>query len=354
MKRKYKSGSVRERNGKFYVRYYGMDGRQHEEFGGETRAKAEKLLRQRVGEVAAGSPVRKAGGDVTVADCLKLVIADYRRNGKDADIPQLRAESVIGPVIGHERAASLTPRAIWAYVAKRRKDHVKDSTINRELSLLRRALRLAASDEYGMIPRAVQVPHLDEGDNVRTGFLTPEEYERMKRALPEYLRPLLCFAYYTGLRRSTLLALRLDQIDMEAGLVWVSRVQTKNRRSQTAPIVGEMRHYCASALARNVEYVFENAGKPIKSFKNAWHTARVEAGLPKLMFHDLRRTAVRDWLAAGADSSTAMAISGHKTSSMLERYNIIDAANVQRAAAMREPKLKLRGEQGETVKMKPS
>lgn len=353
-KRKYKTGSIRENKGRFYIRYYDMTGHQREEFGGATRAAAEKLLRQRVGEVAAGSPVRKAGADVTVADCLNLVLADYRLRRVDTAIPESRIKSVIVPLIGHERAATLNRKAIWAYISTRRKDGRKDSTINRELSLIRRGLKLAASDEYGLIPRAAQVPMLDEGDNVRTGFLRPDEYQRVYDALPEYLHPLFCVAYYTGLRRSTLLGLRLDQIDLDAGLIWVSRAQTKNRTSQTAPIVGEMRAHLAKALNVNSAYVFENKGKPILSFKNAWKAAVKAAGLPSLQFHDLRRTAVRDWVAAGADTSTAMAISGHKTFSMFQRYNIIDAANIQKAAKLREPQIKLRGKQGENMKAKPS
>lgn len=353
-RRKYKSGSVREKSGRFYIRYYDVTGHQREELGGMTRAAAEKMLRQRVGEVASGSPARKAGADVTVADCLGLVLADYRLRRVDASISEMRIKSIINPLIGHERAATLNRKALWAYISTRRADGRKDSTINRELSLIRRGLRLAASDEYGMIPRAAQVPHLDEGDNVRTGFLRPEEYQRVYDALPEYLQPLFCVAYYTGLRRSTLLGLRLDQIDLDAGLIWVSRAQTKNRTSQTAPIVGEMRTHLARALNVNMQYVFEREGKPILSFKNAWNAAVVAAGLPSLRFHDLRRTAVRDWVAAGADTSTAMAISGHKTFSMFQRYNILDAANIQRAAKLREPEIKLREKQGERVRAKPS
>lgn len=353
-KRKYKSGSVREKIGRFYIRYYDMTGHQREEFGGATRSAAEKLLRQRVGEIAAGSPARKAGADVTVSDCLNLVLADYRLRKLDTAIPEARIKSVINPLIGHERAATINRKAIWAYISTRRADGRKDATINRELSLIRRGLKLAASDEYGMIPRAAQVPMLDEGDNVRTGFLRPDEYQRMYNALPDYLQPLFCVAYHTGLRRGTLLSLRLDQVDLDAGLIWVSRSQTKNRTSQTAPIIGDMRAHLARALSVNVRYVFERDGKPILSFKNAWNVARIEAKLPNLRFHDLRRTAVRDWVAAGADTSTAMAISGHKTFSMFQRYNILDAANIQRAAKLRDPQIELRGKQGKPVRAKPS
>lgn len=357
-KRQYKSGSVRERGGRFYIRYYDSTGRQREEFGGPTREAAGKLLRQRIGEVAAGVATTKPSADVTVGECLDLVAADYRRRGKPVAEHQWRIDQIKG-MIGTQKAVKFGFRQAWAYVDLRR-EKVKDSTINRELSLIRRALRMAASDEYEMIPRAPKIPMLDEGDNVRTGFLTPAEYAKMRDSLPEYLKPLICVAYFTGLRRGTLLSLRLDQVDLAAGLIWVDRSQTKNLKSQTAPIVaGEMRGYCEAAMMKNKRYLFENEGKPILSFKNAWSTARDLAGLPGLKFHDLRRTAVRDWLAAGADTHTVMAITGHKTASMLQRYHIIEASNIQRAAKLREPaphppSEKLREEQGKTKGAKPS
>ncbi|MEN6537243.1 MAG: site-specific integrase [Bryobacteraceae bacterium] len=348
-------GSIRERKGRFYVRYYDNTGKQIEEKAGASKQVAEQLLRKRLKEVQAGAAVPKHGATVTVMDCLRLSLTDMQRRGlKSAGIAKMRIGAALGKELGWQKAASFSWEDAWQYISFRQKDGIKPSTVNRELSQLRAALKLAASAKYRLIPAAPEIPHLDEGDNVRTGFLTPEQYERLKQALPEEIRPLLIVGYYTGLRKGTLLSLRLEQIDLEGGLIWVSRSQTKNRRSHTVPIVGDMRAVVAEALERNRTYLFERNGKPIKSFRDAWKIACIEAGVPGLHFHDLRRTAVRDWLAAGADSSTAMAISGHKTSSMLERYNIIDAANVQRAAALREPKLKLRGEQGTTVNTKPS
>lgn len=357
-RRQYGTGGVRERGGRFYIRYSDGAGKQREEFGGESEAAAKRLLAQRVGEIAAGAGPAKATGDVTVGECLDLLLADYRRRGKDSRDAKWRIEGKIRPLIGHQRATRFGHQQAWGYVDARRGDGVKDATINRELSLIRRSLRMAASDEYGMLAKAPKIPMLDEGDNVRTGFLTPAEYGRMRDALPDYLRPLLCVAYYTGLRRGTLLSLRLDQVDLAAGLIWVSRVQTKNRRSQTAPIVaGEMRRFCELAVANNRRYLFEREGNQILSFKNAWTMARVEAGLPNLRFHDLRRTAVRDWLAAGANQGTVMAISGHKTVSMLQRYNIIEAADIQKAAKLREPEVapvEIRERLGKSRTAKPS
>ncbi len=336
-KRSQGNGSIRERKGRFYIRYYDSAGKQIEEKAGASKQVAENLLRKRLKDVQAGSALPKHGSTVTIMDCLRLSLTDMQRRGlASASIAKTRIGATLGKELGWQKAASFSWEDAWKYVGSRQKDGVKSSTINREMSQLRAALKLAASAKYRLIPAAPEIPHLTEGDNVRTGFLSPEQYERLKMALPDEIRPLLIVAYYTGLRKGTLLSLRLDQVDLEAGLIWVSRSQTKNRRAHVVPIVGDMRAAVAEALERNRVYLFEREGKPIRSFRDAWKVACIEAGVPGLYFHDLRRTAVRDWLAAGAPAETVMAISGHKTASMLQRYNIVDAGTVRKVADLRD------------------
>jgi integrase len=73
-----------------------------------------------------------------------------------------------------------------------------------------------------------------------------------------------------------------------------------------------------------VRWVFHREGQPIGDFRKAWCTACRQAGLFGRLFHDFRRTAARNMIAAGVPEKVAMEITGHKSPSMLWRYNIIN------------------------------
>ncbi|MEC4680434.1 MAG: tyrosine-type recombinase/integrase, partial [Nitrospirota bacterium] len=78
--------------------------------------------------------------------------------------------------------------------------------------------------------------------------------------------------------------------------------------------------------------VFHRNGQPIKSYRTAWDNARKRVGLQGKTFHDFRRTMTRHLRDAGVDDPTSMKITGHKTRSVFDRYNIRDERDVKNAA----------------------
>ena len=73
-------------------------------------------------------------------------------------------------------------------------------------------------------------------------------------------------------------------------------------------------------------------GEPVRDLRGTWDTLVKAAGLPRLLLHDFRRSAVRNMIRRGVSQKTARQISGHKTDAVFDRYNIVSEADIQDAA----------------------
>jgi integrase len=113
------------------------------------------------------------------------------------------------------------------------------------------------------------------------------------------------------------------------------------RHRRSFPITPELRKIlerrqeytrrCERAQARIIPFVFHHKGGPVKSFRRTWADACKRAGLPGLLFHDLRRSAVRNLERAGVSRSVAMKLTGHKTESVYRRYAIVAESDLREA-----------------------
>ncbi len=278
-----------------------------------------------------------------VSELLDDLLTDYRINGKDYAWAERKVRLHVRPTFGAIRARKLTTTAVQEYIAQRQKDGAANATVNRELALLKRALNLGRKHTPPKVSRVPHIPMLEE-NNVRKGFFEHDEYLRLKEALPEEIKPLLVFAYYTGCRKGEILSLRWDQVDFSEGLVRLHPGTTKNDEPRVIPLAGDLYDALRAqkrerdAKCPACSSVFFRNGVPIRNFRKAWDTACLQAKLVDnagdalKMFHDLRRTGVRNLIRAGVPEKTAMAISGHKTRSVFDRYNIVSESDLKDAA----------------------
>jgi integrase len=311
-----------------------VDGvRRREACDTKDRDEALAYLHRRQGKLASGELL--APDRVRVRDLFGLLLDDYDvRQVAQTYIAGLKIKSILVPRLGDIKAAKLTTAQVQQYVRDRSK-HVKGSTVNRELGLLRRAFQLGYQQDPPLVARVPHFPKLPEGEP-RKGFLRPEMYRKLLLELPEHLRLLFVIAYHTGLRRGALLRIKWSQVDGEESCIWMEGKKANRKPEPVAvPIYGDMAKFLA-LQPRESEYLFARGARPIKDFRESWDQACERAGIPDLLFHDLRRTAIRNMRRAGVPESVIMKITGHRTRTVFERYNITDQTDTQEAGRRAE------------------
>jgi integrase len=287
---------------------------------------------------------RKARGELSGGAADKVLIGELLDDVLKSDIkPSTRyimgkvIEKNIRPFFGKIRAQRLTTDLMDRYREKRKGEGRSDSTANRELSILRTSFHNARKRTP---PKVLVVPYFPivAETNIRKGFLSDEQYDKLRDELPDELKALFVTGYITGLRRGEITAIQWPQVDFEAGLITLDKGETKNDEPRSVPILdGDMRDLLMAAKKERDEkwphspWVFNRGGERIIDFRWAWDEACKRAGVPDLNFHDLRRTAVRNMRRAGIPQVIRMKISGHKTDSMERRYNIVDAEDLNMA-----------------------
>ena len=338
----YGTGTLFKRGRIWYVSYY-INGRQVQRSSRSNNIQDAKRLRDEIlGKKARGEMGDSASQKITCNELLDDLLEYGKSNIKasTAHIWGLVIKANIRPFFGHLKVASLTTEKLKDYRRKRLAEGRSEGTCNRELSMLRTALNRGRKCTP---PKVISIPYFPmvAETNVRQGFLSDEQYERLRDALPDYLTPLFVTDYFTGVRRGELLAIKWSQADWEQDFITLNAEDTKSGYTRAIPILdGDMRTWLEWSRdhANGSPRVFHNDGEPIRDFRGAWSSACKSAGVPDLKFHDLRRTAVRNMRRAGVPQVVRMRITGHRTDSMERRYNIVDIEDIKSAKELLQRK----------------
>lgn len=308
-------------------------------------AVARELLDDRLREVANHREGLKpfhgpSAERVTVGELLDALERDYEsRQIKGLRVAKAQTQH-LREAFSRSRALSLTTDAVRRYIEVRRSAGKSNATINRETEHLAAAFRLALRERR--LAALPWIPRLSEKGNARQGFFEKDELEAILPHLPAPLDAATLFGYLYGWREDEIRLLRWDAIDRHAREIRL--YESKNGEGRSLPLdEGGWTLIEAQWSAREFptregasglsQWVFHRNGKPVdkSTWGRQWRAARIAAKLPCKLFHDLRRTAIRNMIRAGVPESIAMKISGHRTRAIFDRYNITDERDKRKA-----------------------
>ena len=224
------------------------------------------------------------------------------------------------------------------YIERRTKEGAKPATIRQELANLNTALGLAV--QAGLLDHRPPIAHIAVR-NVRTFAITEERCDALLAYLPSDIRDVAEFAYLTGWRRGEILSLLWSNVDRVNKIIRLEPGTTKNGCGRVFPYGAfplldtllrrrERKTVEAEAkLGLIIPLVFHRGGEPIRSFYKSWRCACERAGIRGYVLHDLRRSTAQNLLRSGTPIQTAMALLGHRTRSMFDRYAIVDEEDLR-------------------------
>jgi integrase len=328
----------------WWLDYYARGRRYRESARTTERKQAERLLAQRLREVGAdligAKPfVGPAQERVKINQLLDALEADYKLRSK-ATPPVFSHLRAVRQGFGDSRAIHVTEEAIDRYVAGCLEQGTAPATVNRRLQLLGHAFRLAVRRKA--VSFAPMIRRLSEVGNARQGFFEDGDFNALVEHLPDYLKDFARFAYLTGWRKGETASLGWADVDREGRVIRLRPEASKNGQGRVVVLEGELwsiieRRWEARALPTTngktvvAAHVFHLHGQLVGDFRQAWASACKKAGLTGKLFHDLRRTAVRNMVRAGVREGVAMEISGHRTRSIFDRYNITSERDLREA-----------------------
>ena len=332
-----------------WVSCYYVRGKEYRESTGSADLKtARRFHKQKLDEIALDRQGTKRvitpmAARVTVNQLLDDLKADIELRELKSSYKLRSHTKAVREYFGGLRALDVTSATIDKYIEKLRAAGKAPATVNRYTQVLGAAFKLAV--ERKKLTEAPMIRKLSEAGNARQGFFERDQVEAVVAALPDYLQDMVRFAHATGWRKSEIIGLRWDMVDTAARTITLPT--TKNGRPRCLSLAGDVaeiitRREQARLVERGgdvrvADLIFHRQGQSVGDFKKSWHVALVKAGLTHQekaadgtvvtvhdrLFHDLRRTAARNLVRSGVREGVAMAVTGHRTRSVFDRYAIV-------------------------------
>jgi integrase len=329
-------GRVFQRGGILWIAY-SLNGKEYRESAQTADLKeAERFLRGKIKEVGADQigarkMVTPQSRKLTICDLCDALRTKYELL-KKASPQNLSHLKRVEADFGHYRALSLSSGKIKEYIKARQDAGHADAAINRTTGMLLQCYRNAVEQKLFSDFDVPSIIHLDETGNARQGFLEPTQFKKLLAEIPVDLKDFVEWSYKTGQRKGEASSMTWDMLSKEGDVLRLPGNIAKNRKARNLPISSDLAKILArrqavrtvnvNGAAEMCKFIFHRKGEPVGDFKKSWRTACKAAGVGNTLFHDLRRSFVKNLTDAGVRASLAMKVGGWSTESMLKRYRI--------------------------------
>jgi integrase len=323
---------------------------------------AKRMLKEHEARVTLKEPVVAQAARVTYDELRADLVAHYQATGS-RDLAEAGCRLThLDRAFRGVRASRITGAAITEYIVQRQSEEIvspkkkqrrrpANGTINREVAVLLKLLRLGV--ERNKVAR-LPIVHKPEENPARQGFLEPAAFEAVRAHLPLDIQLAVTLLYDNAWRLREVTHLLLRQVDLDAGCLRLDPGQAKStgdprtvylRPDTLARLRAHVERVRAleRATGRVIPYLFPIfpgsgirhalVGTQRDNFERAWARACRAAGYPGRLVHDLRRSGIRNLVRAGVPERVVMSISGHRSRSTFDRYNITSETDLQAAAA---------------------
>lgn len=238
----------------------------------------------------------------------------------------------LSTVFEHKRLSEITPWALEKY-RKDRTDAGAPIRVNRELAVLKNLFNKTIAWKLYEGDNPVRAITFRKEPRTRLRVLEPEEETRLLAKAPEPLKSLIMIAINTGLRRSELLTLRWENVDLRRGLLTVQAAYAKTGRQRVVPINSVARQVFTQMQTVAADpLVFPGRhGRERQAVQTPFEHACARAGLTGVTLHTCRHTFASRLVLAGVDLRTLQELGGWRTISMVERYSHLNPAHKAQA-----------------------
>lgn len=311
------------KRGHIWWDYVWMDGIRHaKSTGTANRRKAEIIARQfreELNDIRQRVPQRNP--DVTVGELAARFIADGMAKPHALD----RLNYLL-PFFADIRICDLTPGTVRKYRQERhREKEIKEATVNRDLSVLRRVLYWAV-EEGLLAANPLTRLRMERERRTKRPVMSFREERSLLAKAPDHLRRIIRCALDTGMRRGEILGERWEDIDLDNRILHVTHSKTPEGEARDIPLTNAF-YEMLLPMRRNHGPVFTYQGDPIKIVKTTWASSLRRAGIRHFRFHDLRHTANTRMMLAGVMQEVRREILGHtsrRSRDVNDRYTQIE------------------------------